>query len=39
MRSSLLKTSVDNNKFSDAYGLVSWQSQRNVQIAATVNAN
>lgn len=39
MRGSLMKTSVDNAKFNDAYGLVNWQSQRNTEIAATVSAN
>jgi hypothetical protein len=36
MKASLFKTSVDSSKFSDAYGLVAWQGQRNAEIAAAV---
>jgi len=39
MQSSLLKTSVDSSKFADAYGLVSWQSQRNTEIATAAKTN
>jgi hypothetical protein len=38
MKSSLLKTSVDSSKFTDAYGMISWQSQEYASLSESAKA-